>query len=121
MISNIPGRITGHYRDDIYVGTHRNIRRPVGQSSDRIKSIPVDIHPNCNDNFLASARELGLKTDFVPMPVNLFQKTPLDSGGGLVDLRIRVTAVRGPDAPEPEKLERTHCLPRTLGTVGPGI
>ena len=40
-------------------------------------------HPNCHENFLAAARELGLDLSWVPGPVNLFQNTPVQSDGSL--------------------------------------
>ena len=40
-------------------------------------------HPNCHENFLAAARELGLDLSGVPGPVNLFQNTPVRSDGSL--------------------------------------
>lgn len=43
----------------------------------------VSEHPNCNDNYLSATRELGLTTQFVPMPVNLFQNTPIAPDGVL--------------------------------------
>jgi uncharacterized protein YcgI (DUF1989 family) len=38
-------------------------------------------HPNCCDNFLSAARELGLDVGDVPGPVNLFQNTPIGPDG----------------------------------------
>jgi uncharacterized protein YcgI (DUF1989 family) len=46
-------------------------------------------HPNCHENFLAVASELGIDLGFVPGPVNLFQNTPVQSDG-------RLTAERAP-------------------------
>lgn len=40
-------------------------------------------HPNCHDNFLSAVKNLGLDTQFVPGPVNLFQNTPVGSDGQL--------------------------------------
>jgi len=40
-------------------------------------------HPNCNDIFLSAVRGLRIDTDFVPMPVNLFQNTPATADGEL--------------------------------------
>jgi len=40
-------------------------------------------HPNCYDNFLSAARELGLAFETVPGPVNLFQNTPFRPDGTL--------------------------------------
>jgi uncharacterized protein YcgI (DUF1989 family) len=34
-------------------------------------------HPNCHENFLATAKDLGIDLGFVPGPVNLFQNTPV--------------------------------------------
>jgi uncharacterized protein YcgI (DUF1989 family) len=38
-------------------------------------------HPNCHQNFLTAAEALGIQTEFVPGPVNLFQNTPVMTGG----------------------------------------
>jgi len=40
-------------------------------------------HPNCYDNFLHAAQELGLHFESVPGPVNLFQNTPCQPDGTL--------------------------------------
>ena len=40
-------------------------------------------HPNCRDNYLKAAAEIGISHDLVPDPVNLFQNTPA-SGEGLI-------------------------------------
>jgi uncharacterized protein YcgI (DUF1989 family) len=40
-------------------------------------------HPNCYDNFLRAAQELGLTFETVPGPVNLFQNTPIRPDGTL--------------------------------------
>jgi uncharacterized protein YcgI (DUF1989 family) len=51
-------------------------------------------HPNCRDNYLAAAREAGIRHTFVPDPVNLFQNTPADGKG---DLRSEVTPTKPGD------------------------
>ncbi len=38
-------------------------------------------HPNCNDNYLKAAAEIGIGHTFVPDPVNLFQNTPAAPDG----------------------------------------
>jgi uncharacterized protein YcgI (DUF1989 family) len=40
-------------------------------------------HPSCHQNFLNAAESLGIQTDFVPGPVNLFQNTPVIDDGKL--------------------------------------
>jgi uncharacterized protein YcgI (DUF1989 family) len=49
-------------------------------------------HPNCHENFLAVASELGIDLGFVPGPVNLFQNTPVRSDGGLAAKRAPTKA-----------------------------
>ncbi|MGE3773033.1 MAG: DUF1989 domain-containing protein [Gammaproteobacteria bacterium] len=51
-------------------------------------------HPNCRDNFFSAAAELGLRPDFPPDPINVFQNTPLDADGNYV---IGVTRTRAGD------------------------
>ena len=38
-------------------------------------------HPNCYENYLKAAKELGIATGYVPGPVNLFQNTPVQPDG----------------------------------------
>ncbi len=38
-------------------------------------------HPNCHDNYLKAAAEIGISHNAVPDPVNLFQNTPASSEG----------------------------------------
>jgi uncharacterized protein YcgI (DUF1989 family) len=40
-------------------------------------------HPNCHQNFLSAAQDLGLDLGEVPGPVNLFQNTPIHPDGTL--------------------------------------
>lgn len=40
-------------------------------------------HPNCRDNYLHVAREVGIEHPIVPDPVNLFQNTPHQADGVL--------------------------------------
>ena len=40
-------------------------------------------HPNCPENFLSAARNLGLDLNSVPGPVNFFQNTPVRPDGTL--------------------------------------
>jgi hypothetical protein len=40
-------------------------------------------HPSCHQNFLDETEKLGIKVNFVPGPVNLFQNTPVVEGGHL--------------------------------------
>lgn len=43
-------------------------------------------HPNCRDNYLTCAEEMGITHRVVPDPVNLFQNTPLQEDGSF-DIR----------------------------------
>ena len=38
-------------------------------------------HPNCHDNYLKAAAEIGISHTFVPDPVNVFQNTPAAADG----------------------------------------
>jgi uncharacterized protein YcgI (DUF1989 family) len=49
-------------------------------------------HPNCQDNFLAAAREAGWTPAETPDPVNLFQNTRVGPDGELVTARARSKA-----------------------------
>jgi uncharacterized protein YcgI (DUF1989 family) len=51
-------------------------------------------HANCRDNYLAAAREAGVRHTFVPDPVNLFQNTPSDGNAGLMS---KVTPTKAGD------------------------
>lgn len=51
-------------------------------------------HPNCRDNFFLALAEFGLRPDFPPDPINVFQNTPIDADGSYV---IGVTRSRAGD------------------------
>jgi hypothetical protein len=42
-----------------------------------------DDHPSCHQNILDATKKLGIKANFVPGPVNLFQNTPVTEAGHL--------------------------------------
>ncbi|WP_175583002.1 DUF1989 domain-containing protein [Nocardia cyriacigeorgica] len=52
-------------------------------------------HPNCRDNFLSSAKELGIDLGQVPDPVNLFQNSSPSPEG---DLQVHPAASAAGDA-----------------------
>ena len=41
-------------------------------------------HPNCHDNYLAAARDIGISHEIVPDPVNVFQNTPSTGDGTIL-------------------------------------
>ena len=41
----------------------------------------TEYHPNCQDNYLKAAAEIGISHSFVPDPVNVFQNTPAARDG----------------------------------------
>jgi uncharacterized protein len=43
----------------------------------------VGPHASCQDNLLRALRELGVDSDVVPQPINLFMNTPVDSRGDI--------------------------------------
>ena len=42
----------------------------------------ADPHPSCHDNYLSATKAYGLQSENVPDPVNLFQSTYPEPGGG---------------------------------------
>jgi uncharacterized protein YcgI (DUF1989 family) len=49
-------------------------------------------HANCKDNYLTTAKDAGVCSDFVPDPVNIFQVTPVHPDGRISVERTRTKA-----------------------------
>lgn len=45
----------------------------------------IDGHRNCRDNFSYALKEYGFEYRYIPDPINLFQNTPLNPDGTLVE------------------------------------
>jgi len=63
---------------------------------ERYRALGVDAeHASCAGNLRTALSQLGLHTDVIPQPVNVFMRIPVDAGG---DLRWLAAASRAGDA-----------------------
>jgi uncharacterized protein len=62
---------------------------------ERYRALGVPRHASCADNLRTALSQLGLQTDVVPQPVNVFMRIPVDPTG---DLRWLPAASRAGDA-----------------------